>query len=556
MAMRVGVSIGTTTDVSSMSDQIRRFKLRDLPEPSSLDDTLKRREQGSLGGRHSGDGDLKIFNGHKVHHVDHSVENLAKESLRDKCIKTIVANFERLPVDEGSCAPDLMRAITGHLPLDLDPVVGALHIFDEAYWKRRCVDRFGWSHCDLMGHGQVWKQLFFETLVGDLLEDFALPPGEERHVDHLTALHHHGHRAGPGGRAKDTRSEKEKLVAKIEAAQDYLFSLRVKELRSRLPCAAFLPLLPNLSRLELTYSIRKAGMARVRLDFGMQEGDVASLAACLADGPACCPSLTTLSLPGNLLDDDHLRVLVEGLARNDTVTALDLSHNRVSNGGARLLSKLLGDQSLLASLSLMDNQVRAEGARCLGRGLRKNGSLVELNLRLNRLGDEGGRLLLEGVRAAGHRSGLSRLNLAGNGCGARTAAALGAVLAGDFGGSGGAGGMGDDPFQASGAFASSTRSGGGPGKASPHFGSSGGPGAGGAGAGVGLLGGGGGLALVDLSVNGLEAADAELLERRLARNRSLTSLDLRANPCFEAPECADAIAAIDRLARANELAAR
>jgi len=31
--------------------------------------------------------------------------------------------------------------ITGHLPLDLDPAVGAMRVFDESYWKRRCIDR-------------------------------------------------------------------------------------------------------------------------------------------------------------------------------------------------------------------------------------------------------------------------------------------------------------------------------------------------------------------------------------------------------------------------------
>jgi len=550
--MRVGVSLGTTTDVAALSDQIKRYRLRDLPEPSSAQDALNRMAgAGSAQQKPTTGGDM-LFNGHKATHHDHTV-NPGKEPLRDKCLKVIVANFARLPVTEGACSPELMRMITGHLPLDLDPAMGALHVFDESYWKRRCIDRLGWSQCDLMGHGQIWKQLFFETYLQETLEDFGLPPGEERHPDHLTTVHHH---IMGGPRVKDTRTEKQKLFEKLEAGQDNVFSLTIKELMSHLPAESFLSRLPNLAKLSLTYSVRKTGMARLRMDFGMTEADASGMAACLADAPRCCPSLTTLSLPGNLLDDDLVRVLMEGLVRNDTVTSLDLSHNKISNGGARLLSKLLGEESVLTSLNLADNAIRSEGGRYLGRGLRANDSLVELNLRLNRLGDEGGRMLLEGVRSCGHGSGLARLNLAGNSLGAGAAKALGDIFAADFGAGGsGAGGATAGPSGVLSSKRSQAQTQRSAGLASPSR-SSAPEGGRGPGNGTGLLGGGSGLVAVDLSSNGLEASEVGLLERRLANNRSLISLDLRGNPAHAAPEAADALAAIAKLTRQNELAAR
>jgi len=39
--------------------------------------------------------------------------------------------------------------------------------------------------------------------------------------------------------------------------------------------------------------------------------DAQGLSRALADGPASCPSLTTLSLPANLIDDDMVGVKIK-----------------------------------------------------------------------------------------------------------------------------------------------------------------------------------------------------------------------------------------------------
>lgn len=41
--------------------------------------------------------------------------------------------------------------------------MGALYVFDENYWKRRCVEKLGWQNCLIAEHGLTWKQLFFEV---------------------------------------------------------------------------------------------------------------------------------------------------------------------------------------------------------------------------------------------------------------------------------------------------------------------------------------------------------------------------------------------------------
>jgi hypothetical protein len=373
MAVRQSLSVGGTTNVPSLSDQVQRYKLRDLPDPISMEDVLNNPPAKS--------GKRK--------------PNPSHESLKDKCINVLANNFASRPVTKGIPAPH-MREITKRLPVDLDPAVAAQYVFDENYWKRCCVERYGWAGCQLIEHGQIWKQLFFERFVQDRLEDFdPLPPKLD---------------------------DKNELLSLVESCQDYVFTLKVRELRSHLDMEEVCTRLPNLTKLDVTYGIRQCKMEYVRMMFGMKISDANYLAKCITSSP----NLTTVVLTSNLIDDDLMRMLMTGLIKNDSITHLDVSHNKITNHGVRLLSKLLGGHSVLTSLNLSDNQIHAEGGRYLGRGLRTNDTLVNLNLRLNRLTDDGGRMLLEGLRS---NKSLERLNVSSNGLGAESAAALVSVLA-------------------------------------------------------------------------------------------------------------------------------
>jgi hypothetical protein len=247
MTLRLGSSVGGTTASASMSDQIKRYRLRDLPPPSSPQDALQMKMNGadtvSVIMNHSNSCvcvKLTLFLSHPQHHY----ANLAQESLKDKCIRVVVDNFASRPVDEGSCPPEQMRAITAQLPVDLDPSVGALHVFDEGYWKRCCLARLGWAKCDLMAHGQIWKQLYFETLAQDQLETL---PDEDLEGDFIVA--------GIKGKVK-AGDAKHKVLACLEASQDYVFSLTIRELNAHPSMDRILLLLPNLSKLDLTYGVK------------------------------------------------------------------------------------------------------------------------------------------------------------------------------------------------------------------------------------------------------------------------------------------------------------
>lgn len=63
-----------------------------------------------------------------------------------------------------------------------------------------------------------------------------------------------------------------------------------------------------------------------RAMFGMKLPDCRSLAKTLEKAEA----LVSLSLPGNLLEDDKIRMIASGLVDNHSVVNLDLSHNKVT----------------------------------------------------------------------------------------------------------------------------------------------------------------------------------------------------------------------------------
>jgi Leucine-rich repeat (LRR) protein len=57
----------------------------------------------------------------------------------------------------------------------------------------------------------------------------------------------------------------------------------------------------------------------------MKMSDATTFKDCLRTTSA----LTYLSLPGNLIDDDLIGILIKGLMLNKTITQLDLSHNKI-----------------------------------------------------------------------------------------------------------------------------------------------------------------------------------------------------------------------------------
>ena len=347
MSIRAAYSVGRHTEESSLEDQLKRYRSKQI-------EVEEKRPVGIV-----------------------RPTNPSHERLVDKCIKVIVSNFARLPVTE-IIPPAQMKEITRLLPTNIPPTVSCKYVHNEGYWKRCCVDKYGWHNCNLTEHNLRWKQLFFENLLQEELENF----------DSVT-------------------DDFEDILQLIDACMDLIFTVKFRQFPCHYDLYEVCSLIPNFSKLDITYGVKKIGMNYERMLFGMKISDATSLAKVFEH----TDTLGTVKLTGNLIDDDLLRMLMTGLIKNNTITHLDVSHNKITNHGARLLSKLLGENCVISALNLSDNQIHSEGGRYFARGLRENDSLLSLNLKLNRLNDEGCNLLLEGLR---DNVSLTELNIGSN----------------------------------------------------------------------------------------------------------------------------------------------
>jgi hypothetical protein len=403
-------SIGSTTAVSSVADDVRQYKERHLHAPAGNATLLG-------GGRRRG---------------------AEPDKLSLLCLRVMAKHFAARPILH-ALPERQVPVLTALLDLDLDIEIAAATVYDENFWRRKALGE-RWKSFEIAEHGLTWKQLYFERKLEQLLEEFrpdgagAAREASDVESKHAALLEELEAESGPGvapaaarGAAKLAAPATEAaILAHLRAGKDYVFQLNVKQLPSHIDLLVLFQHLPNLARLELSYGVRGIGMRYERSLFGIKMSDSASLARSIQQTSV----LTTLALPSNLIDDDLLRMLMSGLVSNCTITALDLSHNKITNHGARLLAKLLGPKSVLASLNLSDNALHAEAGRYLGRALRRNNSLLELNLRLNRLTDDGGAMLLEGLQG---NASLTLLNLSCNSLGPHSGDALAALF--DQGGS-------------------------------------------------------------------------------------------------------------------------
>ena len=128
--------------------------------------------------------------------------HLGKETLVSKCIRTIAENFDKNPNIDG-LPEKLLPRLVDQLSLSLPVNVSSAFVHSESYWKRCCLEGKGWKNCQISEHGLTWKQTFFEKFIEEELENF------DPNVHDI-----------------------DELRMKLEAAEDYVFNLTIKQLMS------------------------------------------------------------------------------------------------------------------------------------------------------------------------------------------------------------------------------------------------------------------------------------------------------------------------------------
>lgn len=275
-------------------------------------------------------------------------------------------------IEEPQILNDIVRNVDTSLPI----TVTARNISQEFYWEQKCKEDPRMKNVKKEQHGNSYKQAYIEVYIQDLLENL---------------------------KTENT----EALLRDLDAVRYEVFSLTITELQ-HFKISDLFDFLPNLAFLKLTYGAKHVGMNYERPMFGMKMSDAQNFSKCLRT----TSSLTHLALPGNLIDDDLTKILVQNLMLNKTISQLDLAHNKINNGGARKIAKFILQTQILTHLNLSDNCISYDGSRFLAQALKVNKSLVSLNLGLNRLDDKAGSKLC--IDLHNNNSGLQFLGLSSN----------------------------------------------------------------------------------------------------------------------------------------------
>jgi len=113
-----------------------------------------------------------------------------------------------------------------------------------------------------------------------------------------------------------------------------------------------------------------------------------ALAGTIAQG---APNLCSLNLRQNFLQNDGVRAICEALQGHPTLRALDLRENSLLAAAMEPIARFIEGTTSLETLALCRNVVEDEGAKQISAALKKNQTLLHLWLNDTRIGDAGGK---------------------------------------------------------------------------------------------------------------------------------------------------------------------
>lgn len=263
----------------------------------------------------------------------------------------------------------------------------------EPFWKRACVDRFKSDDCSIAGNS--WKQLYVENHIKDIITNYK--PSEENSEDLEIQI-------------KDI----------FFLLRFYVYNLDIPTFSCRFDISLIPQYFANLTTLTLKYSpvLRDKKTDDIFTknlepigdeysNFGIRIPDLQKFCLLITD----LNYFISLTLQGNLVDDEMIKWLVPGLITNQTLRHLDLSSNRITEKGMIKISSFLVRTRSLLSINLTDNLIGSESAYAIGLTIKENTKLRILKLAMNRLDDESG---VKIVKMLAFNKNLEELDLSSN----------------------------------------------------------------------------------------------------------------------------------------------
>lgn len=245
----------------------------------------------------------------------------------------------------------------------------------EPFWERACRKHFKSDDC--AGNGNSWKQCYAENYIKRLISKFNADKKNDEELDNLLKI--------------------------CKLVNYYIFNLDIPTFSCNFDISYIPQFFINLTTLSLKYSPVLRDKEGVDLfskklepigeeysEFGIRIPDLKKFCITITE----LPYFLSLSLQGNLVDDEMVKWLVPGLITNQTLRNLDLSSNKISEKGmVKIASYLVRTRSLL-SLDLSNNLIGGEASYAIGLVLKENTRLKVIKLAMNRLDDQsGGRII-------------------------------------------------------------------------------------------------------------------------------------------------------------------
>ena len=295
--------------------------------------------------------------------------------LSEIAIKTVAQNYLKYKEELLSLEPKYRFKIYDLMDVNCDIEDLYPFIDYEPFWERACRQKYKSDDCSISGNS--WKQLYVETYVKNLISNFKIEEDNEESLDNL-----------------------KKVCDMIKYS---VFNLDIPTFSYKFDISFIPQYFINLPNLSLKYSpILKENRTKdiftknlepigeEYTQFGMRIPDLKKFCILITD----LSYFLSLSLQGNLVDDEMIKWLVPGLIMNQTLRNLDLSNNRITGKGmVKICSYLVRTRALL-SINLNNNLIGGDSSYAIGLVIKENTKLRVLLLGMNRLDDEsGGRIL-------------------------------------------------------------------------------------------------------------------------------------------------------------------